>query len=679
MRRAAFAVLRLPGAYPGQRLAAVRWTPSGARLLAVLAAGVVAAALAVMVAAGPVAREQVSRSAASARLPVAAWGPVSGALGRDDPAYGAAGAGARFVARGPRQRLWAQFSPAGVSIRSGAVLLGVRLRGYGYGDRLEALGAVAPTARANRVLYRHGSLSEWYANGPLGLEQGFTWAARPAGRRIGPLTLALALSGNARGMLSRGRNAVTFSHGASSLSYGGLIVTDARGRTLPAWLQLRGGELLLRVRDAGARYPLRVDPFIQQAKLTASDGGPNTLIGFSVAVSHDTIAAAAPFATVYGNAGQGVVYVFVKPKRGWASATETAKLTASDGAAGDFLGGAEAEGSNAVGISGDTIVAGAPTSYHAGPGAVYVFVKPKGGWRSETETAKLTASDAAPGDNLGWSAGISGDTVVGAAPEATINGNQVQGAAYVFVEPKGGWRSETETAKLTASDGAARDFLGLSVGISHDTVVAGAPTQTGTNPGAAYVFVKPKGGWRSETETAKLTASDGVAGDNLGNSAAIRGDTVIAGAWFATVNGNSGEGAAYVFDKPPGGWRSETETAKLTASDGIAGSEFGTIVGVSGDTFVASSFFLDLTGQAQGAVYVFEGRTRDSQTRAVNHSLARNIHRPPALPRSWYKLRRARRSACVPGPRIITILARIRPCTASPVRSRATGRRAGIR
>ena len=679
MRRAAFAVLRLPGAYPGQRLAAVRWTPSGARLLAVLAAGVVAAALAVMVAAGPVAREQVSRSAASARLPVAAWGPVSGALGRDDPAYGAAGAGARFVARGPRQRLWAQFSPAGVSIRSGAVLLGVRLRGYGYGDRLEALGAVAPTARANRVLYRHGSLSEWYANGPLGLEQGFTWAARPAGRRIGPLTLALSLSGNARGMLSRGRNAVTFSHGASSLSYGGLIVTDARGRTLPAWLQLRGGELLLRVRDAGARYPLRVDPFIQQAKLTASDGGPNTLIGFSVAVSHDTIAAAAPFATVYGNAGQGVVYVFVKPKRGWASATETAKLTASDGAAGDFLGGAEAEGSNAVGISGDTIVAGAPTSYHAGPGAVYVFVKPKCGWRSETETAKLTASDAAPGDNLGWSAGISGDTVVGAAPEATINGNQVQGAVYVFLKPKGGWRSETETAKLTASDGAQADTLGWCVAISHDTVVAGAPgARVNGNylQGAAYVFVKPKGGWRSETETAKLTASDGAARDFLGLSVGISHDTVVAGAPTQT---GTNPGAAYVFVKPKGGWRSETETAKLTASDGIAGSEFGTIVGVSGDTFVARSFFLDLTGQAQGAVYVFEGRTRDSQTRAVNHSLARNIHRPPALPRSWYKLRRARRSACVPGPRIITILARIRPCTASPVRSRATGRRAGIR
>ena len=99
MRRAAFAVLPLPGTYPGPRFTAVRWTRSGARLLAVLGAGVVAVALAVMVAPGPVAHGPVSRSAASGRLPVAAWGPVSGALGRDDPAYQATGAAAEFVVR----------------------------------------------------------------------------------------------------------------------------------------------------------------------------------------------------------------------------------------------------------------------------------------------------------------------------------------------------------------------------------------------------------------------------------------------------------------------------------------------------------------------------------------------------------------------------------------------------
>ena len=49
-----------------------------------------------------------------------------------------------------------------------------------------------------------------------------------------------------------------------------------------------------------------------------------------------------------------------------------------------------------------------------------------------------------------------------------------QGAAYVFTEPGSGWADMTQTAKLTASDGAGGGYLGYSVSISGDTVVVGA-------------------------------------------------------------------------------------------------------------------------------------------------------------------------------------------------------------
>jgi len=117
-------------------------------------------------------------------------------------------------------------------------------------------------------------------------------------------------------------------------------------------------------------------------------------------------------------------------------------------------------------IDGDTVVAGAlkaTVNGNAGQGAVYVFVKPRRGWRSETEAAKLTASDGAAGDALGWSVAVSGKTVVAGAPFASVNGNSGRGAAYVFAKPNDGWRSETESAKLTASDGAASDSLGWSL------------------------------------------------------------------------------------------------------------------------------------------------------------------------------------------------------------------------
>ena len=74
------------------------------------------------------------------------------------------------------------------------------------------------------------------------------------------------------------------------------------------------------------------------------------------------------------------------------------------------------------------------------------------------------------------SVSISGNTVVVGAADATVGGNSDQGAAYVFTEPGSGW---TQTAKLTASDGAANDCFGYSVSISGNTVVVGAPGHGG--------------------------------------------------------------------------------------------------------------------------------------------------------------------------------------------------------
>ncbi len=344
------------------------------------------------------------------------------------------------------------------------------------------------------------------------------------------------------------------------------------------------------------------------------------------------------------------------PRGGWATATETAKLTASDGAPNDGLGGPYEAQSTDVGISGDTVVAGAvgaTVNGNAGQGAVYVFVKPWSGWRNETQTAKLTASDGAAHDALGGDAAISGDTVVASAWLAKVNGNPEQGAVYVFVKPWSGWRNETQTAKLTASDGTAYEQLGWSAAIDGDTVATGAPCATidgNSCQGAVYVFVRPWGGWRNETEAAKLTASDGAPNDNLGLSVAILGDTIVAGTYYATVNGNPFQGAAYVyvFVRPWGGWANATETAKLTASDGAAYDYFGWSVGVSPGTITVGS--VSAGPVTQGAVYVFEGRDDGLQTAAENALLARAtrlsaVRRSPAV----YALRRRSVSAYTSG------------------------------
>ena len=133
-----------------------------------------------------------------------------------------------------------------------------------------------------------------------------------------------------------------------------------------------------------------------------------------------------------------------------------------------------------------------------------------------------------------------------------------------------------QVAKLTASDGAANDYFGHSVAVDGDTAVVGT---FGDGPGAAYVYTRQLGAW---SRVAKLTASDGSTDHWFGYSVGVDGDTVVVGARLH----NSGEGAAYVFTKPPNGWVTTSTAAKLTPSDGAGSDYFGQSVAVEGDTVV---------------------------------------------------------------------------------------------
>ena len=112
-------------------------------------------------------------------LPVAAQASISAALGRDMWQYHARAVGGGFEAITPSQRLDTRFTAQGVEVSRGTVHWGMTLQGYGYGDALKAVQAVTPDANLNRVEYRRGQLTEWYVNGPVGLEQGFTLRDRP--------------------------------------------------------------------------------------------------------------------------------------------------------------------------------------------------------------------------------------------------------------------------------------------------------------------------------------------------------------------------------------------------------------------------------------------------------------------------------------------------------------------
>ena len=182
----------------------------------------------------------------------------------------------------------------------------------------------------------------------------------------------------------------------------------------------------------------------------------------------------------------------------------------------------------------------------------------------------------------------------------------------MFLQPSAGWADATETAKLTASDGAGEDYFGRSVSVDEDTVVVGAwgDDDNGPDSGSAYVFVKPSTGWASASESAKLTASDGAGNDWFGISVSVEGDIVVVGAWGDDDSGgrSARSGSAYVFVEPAAGWAAATEAAKLTASDGAGSDYFGWSVSVEGDSVVVGAYRDDDSGSSSGSAYAFAVR-----------------------------------------------------------------------
>ena len=540
---------------------------------------------------GNAASGPAASTGSSARVPEAAQLAVSRGLGSADHSYWVRRVAGGFAASSPAQGLSARFARGAVTVRVGKERLGLAARSVSRAGLAVPLGEVRPSVRRNRASYSRSGLLEWYANGPMGLEQGFTLTRRPAGH--GAVSLNLALSGSLTPQLTARGTAVSLlgRQRQPVLRYAGLSVRDARGRSLPAWLGLNRHLLTLHVADRGAQYPIRIDPFIQSAELTTADTEGE--LGWALAMSGDTIAAGAP--TYPGNGTSvGAVYVFTKPTNGWADMTSpTAKLTDSNSGGGDHLG-------ESVGISGDTIVAGGH-----GQGYADVWVMPNSGWAT-TSTPAATLTDSAISGNTGFgvAAAIDGGTVV--------VGDEAGQQAYVYVKPNSGWASET-LPNATLSGGASGVFLGQSVAVSGDTVAVGDGGYRVNNQqqGGVFVYVKPVGGWGTagQNQTLAQTAILSGPGVNydpaLGTSVAIDGSTIVAGAPYWQNGSNTEVGAAFVFQKPNNGWVDGTQTAVLTASDGANLDLLGWSVGVSGST-IAVGAPQGYASPNYGSVYVFQ-------------------------------------------------------------------------
>src|SRR6266540_3231667 len=464
-------------------------------------------------------------------------------------------------ANNPAQRLSARLTPDGLQVETGgdegrSHRLGMKLRSAGYGERQMAAKAGRMTASGARAEIHYelpqsqspnpqSAIIEWYHNTAAGLEQGFTIESAPGERRDGErLRVALALEGELRAEAVDGGQALEFTDdaGRRALRYDHLVVRDGAGRELAARMTAPedGGEVWLEVDDREAVWPVTIDPtFTQHQKLEASDPAAFDGFGFSVAISGETVVVGALFDDGAAGLQQGSAYVFARSGGVW---TQQQKLLASDAAAGDAVG-------MSVAISGETVVVGAQFDDDVAgdnQGSAYVFARSDGVW---SQQQKLLASDArCCGEAFGASVAISGETVVVGAIGDDGAAGRDQGSAYVFARSGGVW---TQQQKLEASDAAANDLFGLSVAISGETVVVGAPFDAGAagnSQGSAYVFARSGGVWSQQQ---KLEASDAALGDQFGFSVAVSGGTVVVGAHDDSGAAGRLQGSAYVFGPVP--------------------------------------------------------------------------------------------------------------------------------
>ena len=296
---------------------------------------------------------------------------------------------------------------------------------------------------------------------------------------------------------------------------------------------------------AGAVYLFerQGDGWVEEARITARDGGVFHLFGYSVDLDGDTLVVGArgAWAETPGD-NNGAAYVFYRQGNQW---LEQVKLTSKDSRSNDFFG-------HAVAVRGDVIAVGAyghdDPQIGLNSGVVYVYHRDGDSW---VQQGRLLAGDASPYAQFGSSLALAGSEsgtewlLVGANQEGGSEDTAIQwggffGAAYVFEQKGGVW---VQTAKWKLAEQPDDGLVGESVAIGSDARgnFIGA---VGSRYRGVYLF----GLQETDGDTKPILEPTEWTGPGFGQAIAFSGSTLVVSSHWADVGQRTNAGTVFIYD-----------------------------------------------------------------------------------------------------------------------------------
>ncbi|MBK7940791.1 MAG: FG-GAP repeat protein [Flavobacteriales bacterium] len=527
----------------------------------------------------------------------------------------------------------------------------MQVRSIGRAEGLRPWEPSTVSVRDGDLRWQHGAVTVQYVAAQEGLRQNFLLATRPLG--VGPLVVDLLTTGDLIPVsVDRGEVHFLDHGGAHRLSYRDLRCWDAHGTPLPAKLGVHhtdGTRISITVDDAGAVYPVTIDPVSSSPALVLSSPVTGADYGTAVATAGDLngdgysdLVIGAPYAN-NGQLNEGVVYVHYGSNTGILAAPSVVLEVNQQGA--QFGCSASTAGDvNGDGFS--DLIVGARTweddvVNQLSEGAAFVFYGSAGGVAT---VPNVTLQMNQASDNFGSNVACLGDinndgySDVGVGAYLSAYPSFQEGAVVVFLGSAAGLNI-APTHRLERNQGGAHFGRSLACagdinGDGYSDVVIGASQWSvapGFDQGAVFVYHGGPTGLGAGLNPAPaltLFGTPTVNDNNFGWSVTCAGDVngdgysdVAVGAYRDQIGVQTGEGVVRVFH---GGAAGLSTTAAIALESNQNNAWMGRWVSTAGDVngdgygdlLVGMPYFANPESQ-EGQVRLYFGSSAGITTPAI--------------------------------------------------------------